>query len=87
MLTVSISYKRTIVNTWNANILGFTLKANESQAKEIKRLLIQKKIQVDLTWMDDSNAEYPENKTVARMICWTLFWTQGFCTIVQVVNV
>ena len=33
------------------------LKANKSQAKEIKPLLIQKKIQVD-----DNNAEYPENK-------------------------
>ena len=33
------------------------LKANKSQAKEIKRLLIQKKIQVELTSMDDNNAE------------------------------
>ena len=33
------------------------LKANKSQAKEIKRLLIQKKIQVVLTSMDDNNAE------------------------------
>ena len=32
----------------------FTLKANKSQAKEIKRLLIQKKIQVELTSMDDT---------------------------------
>ena len=40
----------------------FTLKANKSQAKEIKRLLIQKKIQVELTSMDDNNAEKPENK-------------------------
>ena len=38
------------------------LKANKSQAKEIKRLLIQKKIQVELTSMDDNNAEQPENK-------------------------
>ena len=36
------------------------LKANKSQAKEIKPLLIQKKIQVELTSMDDNNAEYPE---------------------------
>ena len=35
----------------------FTLKANKSQAKEIKRLLIQKKIQVELTSMDDNNVE------------------------------
>ena len=35
----------------------FTLKANKSQAKETKRLLIQKKIQVELTSMDDKNAE------------------------------
>ena len=35
----------------------FTLKANKSQAKEIKRLLIRKKIQVELTSMDDNNAE------------------------------
>ena len=34
-----------------------TLKANKSQAKEIKRLQIQKKIQVVLTSMDDSNEE------------------------------
>ena len=40
----------------------FMLKANKSQAKEIKPLLIQKKIQVELTSMDDNNAEYPENK-------------------------
>ena len=33
------------------------LKANKSQAKEIKRFLIQKKIQVELTSMDDNNAE------------------------------
>ena len=33
------------------------MKANKSQAKEIKRLLIQKKIQVVLTSMDDNNAE------------------------------
>ena len=39
-----------------------TLKANKSQAKEIKRLLIQTKIQVVLTPMDDNNAEWPENK-------------------------
>ena len=24
---------------------------------------------------------------IARMICWTLFWTQGFSTVEQVVNV
>ena len=40
----------------------FRLKANKSQAKEIKRLLIQKKVQVELTSMDDNNAESPENK-------------------------
>ena len=34
-----------------------TLKANKSQAKEIKRLLILKKIQVVLTSMDDNNVE------------------------------
>ena len=34
-----------------------TLKANKSQAKEIKRLPIQKKIQVVLTSMEDNNAE------------------------------
>ena len=67
--------------------VNVTLKANKSQAKEIKRLLIQKKMEVVLTSMDDNNAEYPENNTVARMICCTLFWTEGFCTIVQVVNV
>ena len=33
------------------------LKANKSQAKEIKGLLIQTKIQVELTSMDDNNAE------------------------------
>ena len=33
------------------------LKANKPQAKEIKPLLIQKKIQVELTSMDDNNAE------------------------------
>ena len=33
------------------------LKAGKSQVKEIKRLLIQKKIQVELTSMDDNNAE------------------------------
>ena len=64
-----------------------TLKADKSQAKEIKRLLIQKKMEVVLTSMDDNDAEYPETNTVARMICCTLFWTEGFCTIVQVVNV
>ena len=36
----------------------FTLKANKSQAKEITRSLIQKKIQVELPSMDDNNAEY-----------------------------
>ena len=35
----------------------FMLKPNKSQAKEIKRLLIQKKIQVELTLMGDKNAE------------------------------
>ena len=36
----------------------FTLKASpKSQAKEIKRLLMQKKIQVELTSMDDNNAD------------------------------
>ena len=33
------------------------LKANKSQEKEIKRLLIQTNIQVVLTSMDDNNAE------------------------------
>ena len=69
----------------------FTLKANNSQAKEIKRLLIQKKIlkiQVELTSMDDTTQNSRKINTVARMICWTLFLTQGFCIIVQqVVNV
>ena len=66
----------------------FTLKANKSQAKEIKRLLIQKKIQVELTSMDDTTQNSRKINTVARMISWTLFWTQGFCIIVrQVVNV
>ena len=66
----------------------FTLKANKSQAKEIKRLLIQKKIQVELTSMDDTTQNSRKINTVARMICWTFFWTQGFCIIVrQVVNV
>ena len=37
--------------------VNVTLKANKFQAKEIKRLLIQKKIQVVLTSMDDNNAE------------------------------
>ena len=37
--------------------INFTLKANKSQAKEIKRLLIQKKIQVVLTLADDNSAE------------------------------
>ena len=37
--------------------VNVTLEANKSQAKEIKRLLIQKKIQVVLTSMDDNNAE------------------------------
>ena len=37
--------------------VNVTLKANKSQAKEIKRLLIQKKIQVVLTSMDDNNAK------------------------------
>ena len=37
--------------------VNVTFKANKSQAKEIKRLLIQKKIQVVLTSMDDNNAE------------------------------
>ena len=41
--------------------VNVTLKANKSQAKEIKRLLIQKKMEVVLTSMDDNNAEYPEN--------------------------
>ena len=41
----------------------FMLKANKSQAKEIKPLLIQKKIQVELTSMDNNNVEYPENKS------------------------
>ena len=35
----------------------FTLKVIKSQAKEFKCLLIQKKIQVELTLMDDSYAE------------------------------
>ena len=42
--------------------VNVTLKANKSQAKEIKRLLIRKKIQVVLTSMDDYNAEEPEDK-------------------------
>ena len=33
------------------------LKANKFQTKEIKRLQIPKKIQVELTSMDDNNAE------------------------------
>ena len=37
--------------------VNVTLKANKSQVKEIKRLLIQKKIQVVLTSMDYNNAE------------------------------
>ena len=88
--------------------VNVTLKVNKSQAKEIKCLLIQKKMEVVLTSMDDNNTEQQENKyhstetqlpwmittqnswkinTVAQMICWTLFWAQGFCTIGQVVNV
>lgn len=35
----------------------FTLKDNKSQAKEIKRLVIRKKIQVELNLMDNNNAE------------------------------
>ena len=35
----------------------FMLKANKSQAKEVKRLLIQRKIQVELISMVDNNAE------------------------------
>ena len=35
----------------------FTLKTSKSQAKEIKCFLIQKKIQVELTSMDDSNPD------------------------------
>ena len=35
----------------------FTLKANKSPAKEIKCLLMQKKIQVELTSIDDNNAD------------------------------
>ena len=35
----------------------FTLKSNKSEAKEIKRLPIQKNIQVELTSNDDNNAE------------------------------
>ena len=42
--------------------VNVTFKSNKSRAKEIKRLLIQKKIQVVLTSMDDNNAEQPENK-------------------------
>ena len=43
--------------------VNVTLKANKSQGKEIKRLLIQKKMAVVLrvTSMDDNNAEWPEN--------------------------
>ena len=37
--------------------VNVTLKASKFQAKEIKRLRIQKKIQVVLTSMDDNNAE------------------------------
>ena len=47
----------------------FTLKAYKSQAKEIKRLLIQKKIQVELTSMDDNDQIIGEINTVAHMIC------------------
>ena len=36
--------------------VNVTLKANKVQAKEIKRLLIQKKIEIVLTSMDDNNA-------------------------------
>ena len=35
----------------------FTLKVNKSLAKEIKCLLMPKKIQVELTSMDDNNAD------------------------------
>ena len=49
------------MNSWNANILHVETR-NKSQAKEIKRLLIQKKIQVELTLMDDNNADKPGNK-------------------------
>ena len=44
---------------WNKiNVpVNVTLKASKFQAKEIKRLRIQKKIQVVLTSMDDNNAE------------------------------
>ena len=45
----------------------FTLKAYKS--KEIKRLLIQKKIQVELTSMDDNDQIIGEINTVAHMIC------------------
>ena len=65
----------------------FMLKANKSQAKEIKPLLIQKKIQVELTSMDDNNAELPENKYRSTYDLLDLFWTHGFCIIVQVVSV
>ena len=44
----------------------FTLKANKSQAKEIKRLLIQKKIQVELTSIEDTTQNSRKINTVAR---------------------
>ena len=46
----------------------FMLKANKSQAKEIKRLLIRKKIQVELTSMDDTMQNSRKINTVAHMI-------------------
>ena len=37
--------------------VNVTFKANNSQAKEINRLVIQKKMKAVLTFMDDNNAE------------------------------
>ena len=50
--------------------VSITLKADEAQAKEIKRLLIQKMIQVVLASMDDNNAE-TENKCRSTDDYWT----------------
>ena len=62
-----------------------TLKANKSPGKEIKCLLMQKKIQV--TSMDDNNADKPGNKYRSMYDLLDFVLDPLFCIIVQVVNV
>ena len=65
----------------------FTLKANKSPSKEIKCMLMQKKIQVELTSIGDNNADQPGNKYRSMYDLLDFVLDPLSCTMVQVVNV